>query len=98
MVSGCALVEKVGSDGGVERSISLSPLSLVGASSDSRAVRVAGFGLGVGQDSAVLGLYEMSAVRLDPECRIVVMPKSNVELENFRRLLSETPNVCVVEK
>jgi hypothetical protein len=96
-MSGCALVEKVGSDGSIERSISLSPVSLVSPSSDSNAIRVAGFGLGVGQHSAVLGLYEMSAVQLDPECRIVVMPKSDVELENFRRFLHETPNICVVK-
>ena len=91
------MVERVGSDGVIERSISLSPVSLVGGSSNASAVRVAGFGLGVSQDSAVLGVYDMSAVRLDPECRIVVMPKSDVELENFRRFLNETPNLCVVK-
>ena len=96
MTAGCALVEKVGSNGVIERSVSLSPVSLVGDSSDAKAIRVAGLGLGVGQDSAVLGLYNMSAVRLDPECRIVVMPKNGVELDNLRRLLNETPNICVV--
>jgi hypothetical protein len=95
-MAGCALVEKVGSDGIIERSVSLSPVSFVGASSDSRAVRVAGLGLGLGHDSAVLGVYDMSAVRLDPECRIVVMPKNGVELDNLRRFLNETPNTCLV--
>ncbi|HEX8666142.1 MAG TPA: hypothetical protein VF744_19170 [Beijerinckiaceae bacterium] len=91
------MVERVGADGIIERSISLSPVSLVGDSPDAKAIRVAGFGLGIGQDSAVLGLYDVSAVRLDPECRIVVMPKDGVELENFRRFLNETPNLCVVK-
>lgn len=91
------MVERIGPDGITERSVSLSPVSLIGDSSDAKAIRVAGFGLGVGQDSAVLGLYDMSAVRLGSECRIVVMPKNDVELENFRRFLNETPNICVVK-
>ena len=99
MTSACALVEKVGADGAIERSIGfLSPVAVVGGSPGApRAVRVSAVGLGVGQDSAVLGLYDVSAVRLDPECRIVVMPKNGVDLENFRRFLNETPNLCVVK-
>jgi hypothetical protein len=81
------------------RTLDCLPLSggVVGGSPGApRAVRVSAVGLGVGQDSAVLGTYEMSVVHLDPECRIVVMPARDVQLENFRRLLEQTPNVCVV--
>jgi hypothetical protein len=100
VVCGCAMVEKIGTDGAVERSVALlSPVSIVGGSPDSaRAIRVAGFGLGLGQDSAVLGAYEISAVHLDRECRVVVMPQRNVELENLRRFLEQTPNVCADKK
>jgi hypothetical protein len=92
MTSACALVEKVGADGAIERSIAfLSPVAVVGGSPGApRAVRVSAVGLGVGPDSAVLGAYEMSVVHLDPECRIVVMPARDVQLENFRRLLEQT--------
>jgi hypothetical protein len=98
ITSACALVEKVGADGAIERSVAfLSPVAVVGGSPGApRAVRVSAVGLGVGPDSAVLGAYEMSVVHLDPECRIVVMPARDVQLENFRRLLEQTPNVCVV--
>jgi hypothetical protein len=92
MTSACALVEKVGADGAIERSVAfLSPVAVVGGSPGApRAVRVSAVGLGVGPDSAVLGAYEMSVVHLDPECRIVVMPARDVQLENFRRLLEQT--------
>jgi hypothetical protein len=99
VTSGCAVVEKVAPSGAVERSIALlSPVSIVGGSADApRAVRVAGIGLGMGHDSAVLGGYEISAVHLDQDCRVVIMPKNNVELDNFRQLLEKTPNICVIK-
>lgn len=100
VVAGCAMVEKVNADGTVERSTSLlAPVSVVVGSPDGpRAVRASGIGIGVGPDSTVLGAYEITAVHLEPECRVVVMPQREVELENFRRFMEQTPNVCGVQK
>jgi hypothetical protein len=96
VAAGCAVVEKVNFDGTVERSTSFfAPVSVVvGSPEGPRAVRASGIGVGVGPDSAVLGAYEIAAVHLDAECRIVVMPHRDVELENFRRFMEQTPNVC----
>jgi hypothetical protein len=97
VAAGCAVVEKVNTDGTVERSTSfLAPVSVVvGSPEGPRAVRASGIGLAVGPDSAVLGAYEIAAVHLDAECRIVVMPTNNVEVENIRRFLSQTPKICM---
>jgi hypothetical protein len=99
-VSGCAVVEKLHADGTAERATSFfAPVLVVpGASEEATAVRVSGIGLGVGPQTAILGAYDISAVHLDPECRIVIMPQRELELQNLRRILGDASNICVVEK
>jgi hypothetical protein len=100
IASGCAVVEKLHADGTAERTTSfLAPVLVVpDASEAATAVRVSGIGLGVGPQTAMLGAYDVSAVYLDPECRIVIMPQRELELQNLRRILGDASNICVVEK
>jgi hypothetical protein len=100
IASGCAIVEKLHADGTAERTTSfLAPVLVFPDASDAAtAVRVSGIGLGVGPQTAMLGAYDVSAVYLDPECRIVIMPQRELELQNLHRILGDTSKVCVVEK
>jgi hypothetical protein len=99
LAPGCALVEKAGADGAVERSVALlSPVSVVGASpGSSNAVRVTGLGLGIGPSASVLGAYDIMVAHLGPECRVVIMPTRQVQLHNLRSLLKEVSDVCIVD-
>jgi hypothetical protein len=99
-VAGCAVVETVAADGTVERtSAFLAPVVVVdAAASPARAVRASGVGLGVGPNMAVLGSYRIAAVSLEPGCHIVIMPESELQVTNLRRLLGDDPNVCGVDR
>ncbi len=95
-VSGCTLVEKRGPDGAVEHSISLfAPVTVIDQSDRAaRAVRVAGLGVGVTAGVLQAGFFGISSVTLDPSCRVVLFPRSDLEAERFRQLLRETPGLC----
>ena len=93
---GCTIVERQNTDGSFERSLSLlRPITVVDLSgSVTNSVRAAGLGIGITAGVFQLGLFRMSTVRLDSACRVVIVPDSDAQLQNFEQFLKENPDLC----
>jgi hypothetical protein len=93
--SGCSVVEKIGSDGAVERHVSFSPVTVIEVSPGSaNVVQARGIGLGLGPNAAALGAYEITAASPDPECGILIMPDRSSGRQEISPALLEAGGAC----
>ncbi|MGE0684649.1 MAG: hypothetical protein AB7P69_27545 [Candidatus Binatia bacterium] len=57
-------------------------------------MRATGVGVGITTGVFQFGYFGMSTVYLDPDCRVVLIPTYEGQVERFKTLLEGTPGLC----
>jgi hypothetical protein len=96
LIANCTVTEKRSASGEVEYSVSLlAPITVLGGSAtEARSVRAAGPGIGITSGALQIGYFGISVVYLDPDCRVVLIPTDDAQLNRFKDILGGITDLC----
>lgn len=100
--AGCTIVQRTSADGSREVRYTLaSPIVVVNIPPGGQEVtKITGVGVGVDAltGTYTMGLFRMSRVQIDPSCRVVVFPASDVQMATFLAVTHGIADFCVEGK
>src|SRR5271163_254945 len=96
VMSGCAVIDQMHSDGTITRSFAFGAPIMMPAdpSGQSSVSRVNGLGLTVSNSATTLGWVDETVASLGPDCRVVLIGNTEQELRRFTSLVPPNTAIC----
>jgi hypothetical protein len=93
--SACAITRIDRGDGHIETTYTLlAPVNRVSFGAGGGYVETRGIGVANAMDQTAIGLFDIKALEISPDCHLVVLSATEQQIEAWRQLLKDTGPIC----